>query len=283
MGADRAARRLGARTLHYVPRTPDDVGEQIALIDQALAQSPDAVVFVPVHPTAINPSIRRIYAAGIPVVGFINRFSEPGCVCFVGSEDYPLGLAIAGYLFERLEGRGNIVIVEGPADSVTSLARVRGYRDAAAHWPRINIVASCCGDYLREPARRSFADVLATTSVIDGVLAANDIMAAGVIEALAEAGRGAAIAGVNAVPEAIAAIREGGMIATVNFDAMQMGYLATEAAVRHLRGEAVPAGIILPVRIVDRSNCAEWDMPFETRALIEWDDAAQFFVPETAK
>lgn len=276
LGAERSAHRLGARIVHYVPRTPDDVGEQIALIDEALAHHPDAVVLVPVHPTAINPAIRKIHGAGIPVVGYINRFSEDGCITFVGSEDYPLAVSIAGYLFERLQGRGKVVIVEGPADSVTSLARVRGFRDAAQNFPGIDIVASCCGDYQREPAKRVVAELLSVMPRIDGILAANDIMAMGIIEALTAAGRHSAIVGVNAIPEAIDAIRQGSMLATVNFDAMQMGYLATEAAVRHLRGEALPAEIILPVRIVDRTNCAEWNRPFEQRECVAWEDAVKY-------
>jgi len=52
---------------------------------------------------------------------------------------------------------------------------------------------------------------------------------------------------------------------------MKMACLATEAAVRHLRGESVPREIMLPVEIVDRANCTAWDLPFEARALPAWD------------
>ena len=48
---------------------------------------------------------------------------------------------------------------------------------------------------------------------------------------------------------------------------MKMGCVATEAAIRHLRGEAVPEEIMLPVQIVDRTNCGPWDKPFEERAM----------------
>ena len=51
---------------------------------------------------------------------------------------------------------------------------------------------------------------------------------------------------------------------------MKMACLATEAAVRHLSGENVPREITLSVEIVDRSNCATWDLPFEARALPQW-------------
>jgi ribose transport system substrate-binding protein len=61
------------------------------------------------------------------------------------------------------------------------------------------------------------------------------------------------------------------MLATANFDAMTMATLATEAALRHLRGETIPPEIMLPVQIVDATNCAQWNAPFEARACPDWD------------
>lgn len=53
---------------------------------------------------------------------------------------------------------------------------------------------------------------------------------------------------------------------------MRMARLATEAAMRHLRGDTGPRDIRLPVEIVDRQNCAAWGLPFEPRGLPGWDD-----------
>jgi ribose transport system substrate-binding protein len=272
LGADRTAQRLGARARHYFPRKPDDVDEQIALIDQALLQRPDAMVLVAVHPTAINPSIHKINAAGIPVVSYINRFTGGDCVTYVGSEDYPLAVKIATYLCGQLAGRGDVAIVEGPGDSITSRERVRGFHDVLKGFPAVRVVASVCGEYQRDPAQRVFAELLKTIPRIDGVIAANDIMAIGVIEALEAAGRTSRVVGVNAIPEAIIAIKHGKMLATADFNAMKMGCLATEAALRHLRGEALPKEIILPVQIIDRANFADWDRPFELRECPRWKD-----------
>ena len=77
--------------------------------------------------------------------------------------------------------------------------------------------------------------------------------------------------GNNAAPNAIAAIKAGKLLAMARFDAMKMACLATEAAVRHLRGESVPREIALPVEIVDRASCSAWDLPFEKRALPVWE------------
>lgn len=272
LGAELTAQRMGARVLQYVPDKPDDIDQQIALIDDALAQRPDAMTLVPVHPTAINASIRKINAAGVPIVGYINRFTEGGCVSFVGSEDYPLAVGIATYLFERLHGCGKVVIVEGWHDSVTSRERVRGFHDALRNFSGIHLLASVCGEYQREPARRVMTEFLESAPSIDGIIAANDIMAMGVIDALSAAGRESLVVGVNAIPEAITAIKHGKMLATVDFDSMKMGCLGVEAAIRHLRGEALPKEILLPVQIVDRLNCDKWDRPFEQRSCPKWED-----------
>lgn len=279
LGADLTAARMGAVTRHYVPNTPDDIDEQIALIDEALAAKPDAVLMVPVHPTAINDSLKKLYAAGIPVIAHINRFTQPGCVTFVGSEDYPLAEKIATYLVERMGGRGKAVIVEGPREAMTSVARVRAFHDVLRRFPEIRLLGSICGEYQQEPARRAMAECLKSTPKIDGIFVANDIMAMGVIEALEAARTSSLIVGINAIPAAISAIKEGKMLATADFNAMHMSCLAAEAAIRHLRGEALPREIVLPVEIIDRSNCDQLDRPFAERPRPDWREAVPIQAP----
>lgn len=275
LGADRCAQRLGARTVHYVPQKPDDIGEQIALIDAALAQRPDAIVLVPVHPTAINGAIGRINARGIPLIGFINPIGAGNAISNVGSEDYPPAFRIATYLCEHLKAHGNVVMVEGPRESVTSLERVRGFHEALRNFPQVRVAASICGDYLHDATLRAGGALLKSGVRFDAILAANDAMALAMLELLDAAGRASVITGINAVPDAITAIKAGRMLATVDFDAMKMGCLATEAAIRHLRGEKVPGEIVLPVQIVDRTNCVRWDKPFEERECPRWEDVVR--------
>ena len=267
LGAERAAALFGAEVRHYVPEIADDPLQQSALVAQALAEVPDAFVFTPVHATQVDAAVAAVLEAGIPIFGFVNRMAAGRCVSYVGSADGRLAADIANYLFDHLEGRGDVAIVAGPADSVTSIERVQAFDAEAVRRPGIRIVARCSGGYQREPARAAFAKMLAEQLRIDGVLAANDIMAIGVLDALAAAGRRAAVVGVNAIPQAVEAIGRGDMLATADFNAMQMCFLATECAIRHGRGEAVPAEIELPVAIVDRSNYRQWDLPYAQRPI----------------
>lgn len=272
LGAERVAARMGASVVHYVPEKPDDAEQQKALVEQAITERPDAAVFVPVHATAMNESVRKLITAGIPTVNYLNRLADGRFVTYVGCDDYQLARHIAAYLFQHIGGKGNIVILEGVPAAVTSQERLRGFHDAVRESPGIRIAASRAANYQQETARRVTAELLARLPRVDGMLCANDVMALGAIEALEAAGRRAPLAGVNALPEAIAAIRSGKLLATVSFDAMHISSIATEAAIRHLRGERLPAEIILPVRIVDSTNYHPWDRPLEARECPRWED-----------
>lgn len=268
LGADRAAALFGAELRHYVPEIPDDPAQQSALVHEALADGADAFVFTPVHPTKVNEAIASIRRSGLPIFGFVNRMPAGPCVSYVGSSDARLAEDIAEFLFDHLRGRGEVAIVTGPTDSVTSLERVAAFEAAAQRHPAIHIVARSCGAYLRQPAREAFAGVLREHDRIDAVLAANDIMAIGVLDALDASARRATVVGVNAIPQAVQAIGAGRMLASADFNAMQMCFLATECAIRHLRGEPVPDEIELPVAIVHAGNWRQWDLPYEQRPLM---------------
>ena len=275
LGAERTAARLGAQVAHYVPRQPDSVAEQIELVGQALARRPDAFVFVPVHDTALDDSVRKINAAGIPLFNIINRMARGERVTFVGSDDYRIGRDIARHLLRHIGGAGEVVIIGGVPAAVTGQDRLRGFHDAIREFPGVRVAGEGTGDFQRDVGRRAMEQLLQSCPRIDGVLSANDAMSLGAIEALEAAGRRIPVIGVNAVPEAVTALKTGRLLATVDFDALKISCIATEAAVRHLRGEAVPREIELPVSIVDAANCGPWDRPLEERECPRWDDVIE--------
>lgn len=267
LGAARTAQRFGVETVDFVPETPDDVAQQVRLIDEALAQRPDALVIAPVHPTRVGDALRRVAAAGIPICAFVNPVLGAKCISFAGSDDYALGAAVASHLYRHLGARGTVLVLSGPAESPTSVPRVRAFADVARGFPGIRLAGPLMAGFHREPAREQTARWIEREAPFDAILAANDVMALGALDALRAAGRHVPASGVNAIPEAISAIKEGAMLATADFDAMNLCALATECAIRHLRGERVPAKIELPVQLVERSNCLNWDLPFEQRPI----------------
>jgi ribose transport system substrate-binding protein len=271
LAADRVAAEAGARTLHFVPTTPDDVGQQKARVGEALAAVPDAVVFVPVDDKQMVPDLARFAAAGIPVVTCINRMAGK-VVSFVGSDDVAVGHTAAKALFAALDGQGRIVAIEGTPAAPTSRDRTVGLRKALAETPAVRLLASGVGYFQQAPAREEMARLLAEHAEIDGVWTSNDVMAFGVLGALAAAGRTAKVVGVNGLPEAIDNIERGAMQASVDFSAFNIAGIAARAALRHLRGEAVPASIMVPAALIDRANYQRWKVPFALRPTPVWEE-----------
>jgi len=267
---------LGCEINHYFPSIPDSIEEQASLIEKALGNKPDGILLSPVHPTALDSIIQKIVKAEIPLVYFVSRSENVEAQTFVTSDNYKLAAAIANYLFNKLIGINDIVIVEGSPNSATSYPRLKGFLDAATSHPNARIVAQCCGNYQREDARIAMKDILANRNNIDGILAANDYMAFGILDALNEFDRHASLVGINAMPQAINAIKAGKIEATASFDAMKMACIATYAAIRTLTGLPVPSVIQLPVEIVDQSNCGLWEQEYDKRPLPDWEETVGF-------
>ena len=89
---------------------------------------------------------------------------------------------------------------------------------------------------------------------IDAVLSANDSMALGVLQALKEANRTSIVIGINGILPAVKQIESGAILATVDFNMFKIGCVGTRAAVRHLKQEPLPAKIILPAEVIDKTN-----------------------------
>ncbi len=274
LGADRAAARLGATTLHRVPEKPDDAPEQIALLETTIRERPGAILLAPADDKLLEPTVEAINAAKIPVVGFVNRMAKGEFVSFVGSDDVEMGYQTARFLLQAMGEKGNVVIIEGTATAPTARDRLKGFQRALAEHPGIRLLASVTGRYLTPDADRAMTKLLAEFPQIDGVIAANDSMAMGVLDALARAKRSAKVVGLNGTMEAAEAIRDGRLLASEDYSGFALGCLTAETAIRHLRGQKAPADIMLPVRIIERSNVAEWLVPVAQRECPDWEKAA---------
>jgi ribose transport system substrate-binding protein len=271
IAADQIARSTGAKILHYVPKTPDNVDEQKAMVEQALKEKPDAVIFIPVDDVAMIPSVRQLNDAKIPVVLVSNPL--PGnFVTYVGADDFEIGYREARYLFEHLGGKGRIVVIEGTPAAPTNRERVRGYQRAFAEFSGIEVLGSGIGNYQQPDARRAMAKLLGEHPQIDAVLSANDSMALGVLEALKEANRTSIVIGVNGILPVVKQIEAGAILASVDFNMFKIGCVATRAAVRHLKHEPLPEKVILPAEVIDKTNYKAWLVPVSQRTCPEWSE-----------
>ena len=274
IAADQIARSTGARVLHFVPKQPDNVDEQKAMVEQVLKDRPDAVIFIPVDDVAMVDSVKKLNEAKIPVVLVSNPL--PGSfVTYVGADDFEIGYREARYLFEHLGAKGKIVVIEGTPAAPTNRERVRGYQRAFAEFPGIEVLGFGIGNYQQPDAKRVMEKFLGEHPQIDAVLSANDGMALGVLEALKEAKRTSVVIGINGILPAVKQIETGAILASVDFNMFKIGCVATRAAVRHLKREPLPEKVILPAEIIDKTNYKAWLVPVNQRSCPEWTDVVR--------
>ena len=274
IASDQIALTTGAKVVHYVPKQPDNVDEQKAMVDQVLKDRPDAVIFIPVDDVAMIDSVKKLNEAKIPVVLVSNPL--PGhFVTYVGADDFEIGYREARYLFDKMGGKGKIVVIEGVPVAPTNRERVRGYQRAFAEFPGIEVLGSGIGNYQQPDARRVMEKLLAEHREIDAVLSANDSMALGVLEALKAANRTSVVIGINGILPAVKEIETGAILATVDFNMFKIGCTATRAAVRHLKHEPLPEKVILPAEVIDKTNYKAWLVPVDQRTCPEWSEVAR--------
>lgn len=276
-GARAVAAKFGYEVRHSAPQKPDDIDEQSELIARAIAEKPAAIILIPAHETKLGGSIRAINRAGIALVTIVGEAREGQWVCHVGADDVRLTREVAMKVLSRLAAGSRVAIMDGHPDSITTPKRHQGFLEALAGFPELRLVESVAGYFQSAPAREAALGLLARHPRLDALLIANDLMAMGVLQALAETRRALLMVSVNGTPDAVTAIKQGRLLATASFDTLRFGCLGMEAAARFLRGEKIPRRIVLPADIIDESNWAAWDRPYETRPHPDWDTAVAAF------
>jgi ribose transport system substrate-binding protein len=271
LGADSAARQMHATVVHYVPTQPDSIPEQMSQIEDAITKRPSAVVFVPVDSKAMVPGVQKMNAAAIPVVNIVDHSLGGQIVSWVGADEHIMALSTGRYLLEKLGGKGNVIIIEGVGGSLGSAERVRGFKQALEEFPNVKLLASQPGNFQRLQALQVTENLMQAHPVIDGVMAANDAMALGVIEALDAANRKALVVGLNGTKEGIDAIKAGKLLASGDFNGYLQGCIGAMAAIRQVRNLPVPKEINFPPHVVDSTNYKDLDVPESQRECPAWE------------
>jgi ribose transport system substrate-binding protein len=267
-GADQVAKANNFTVFNYIPTSADNPRQQAALVDNALAEKPDAIIFTPVDIKALVPAVEKINKAGIPLVNVSDRLTGGQSVAFVGSDDYSIAVDTARLLLKAMGNKGNLIVLEGPETIPTAVGRLRGFKDALKDAPNVKVILSKNASYARPAAADLLKAMLkAQPNVqVDGVLAANDAMAFGAIEAFKDAKKTLPlIVGINASKEAVDFIKSGDMLASGDYNGLIEGCLGAEIAIRVLRKQPVPKEVMAKTSVVDKSNLTAYETPVERR------------------
>ncbi len=170
--------------------------KQIKALRSFISQRVDVIVFCPVRETGWDTVLEEAKEAGIPVIVLDRAISvsdESLYTCFVGEDMREEGVKAGRWLEQELEEKGkeekiNIVVLQGTEGSSAQLGRSNGFATIAARHSNWKLTAQNGGDFTEAKGKEVMSRFLNEFDDIDVVVAQNDDMAFGAIDALEEAG-----------------------------------------------------------------------------------------------
>jgi len=246
----------------------NDVGKQLNQIQNFIASGVDAIVVNPVDTDATVAMTQAAANAGIPLV-YVNRQPVnvddlPDNQAFVASDERESGTLetqeICRLLKEMGKGDGaKIVVMMGELSNQAARQRTQDVHDVIAtdECSFMEIVEEQTANWSRTEGADLMTNWLSAGLEFDAVVANNDEMAIGAIQAMKSAGismEEMLIGGVDATQDALAAMQAGDLDVTVFQDAAGQGKGAVDAALRLAKGEDVDQKVYVPFQLVTPEN-----------------------------
>ncbi len=238
----------------------NQASKQVSDVESLIAQGVKTLIISPVTADALTPVVKQAMDAGIPVVT-LDRKVNTDVTLHIGADNKLIGKTAGEFVCKTLEGKGNVIEIQGTAGASATVDRHDEFHKAlAANCPDVKVVADQVANYVREPAIKFMEDMLQRfkPGEIQLVYAHNDDMALGAVTALEAAGRLAEVkvVGIDGENAAYDAIKAGKMVATFTYhfvapEGVQYGYKVA-------KGEKLDKEIILPTHQVDATNVGDW-------------------------
>jgi ribose transport system substrate-binding protein len=240
-----------------------DVGRQVELVEQMIAQKVDALVIAPADSKALVPVCKKAQQAGIVVVNIDNKFDDAVLAQagvkfpFVGPDNRKGARLVGEYLARHLQPGDKVAILEGAPNAFNGIQRKLGFEDAMKA-AGARIVSSQSGFWETDKANQVAAAILTEHPDLRAFLCANDSMALGAVAALRAAGRlnQVLVVGYDNIAAVRQLLREGRILATADQHADQLAVFGIEYALEMLRTRAAPADRETPVDLITRETLA---------------------------
>lgn len=254
------AKALGGITLLVLDgqnKTP----KQTADIEAAIIKGVDGIIISPIDAVAMAPVLQQAVDAKIPVITIDRRVEGvPGILAHIGADNVKGGEAQGNLIIKLFPDGATIVNLQGQPGSSPAIDRNKGAHNVLDGMSdKYKFVAEQTANFAREEGASVTEAILAgLDSPPDVILAANDDMALGALQVTQEQGLKITIIGFDALPEALASVRDGGLAATIEQFPGGQSRGATQAMVKFLREGTKPEVLILLTPIaITKDNISE--------------------------
>ena len=229
--------------------------KQISQCESFVSQGVDAVIISPFDYDACVTAAQVCVDADIPVFVAKGTIADMSVVeTYVGSNDFNAGVMEMEYIADLLDGKGNIVIIEGPTGVTGAVLRNDGINSVLEKNPEINVLYSQPADWYRDKSMQLMENWIQLGTKIDAVVAHNDEMALGACDALEAAGKDIPIIGIDGIGAAVKAVGEGKVTASILQDSKTIGEKAVDVAVDLANGKKVEEEYDIPYQLITKDN-----------------------------
>ncbi len=238
-----------------------DVSKQISQVESAVNQGYAGILIEPVSVDGIKPAAETAKKAGIPLVTVNQKITHQELTsAFVGANPVEGGELEMRTAANDIGGSGKVAFLLGPLGSDAQIGRTEGYYNVLKEFPGIEVVYEQTANWRTDEALKLVENWLQTGVELKAIVANNDGMALGALKAVEDAKMldKIKIYGLDATPDALAAVREGRLSATISQSTSDQGMVAMETIVKIVNGESVPAEIIVGHTLINSSNIADF-------------------------
>ncbi len=247
-GIEKEAKEKGMKVT--VVDAQDDTAKQISGIEDLILQKVDILLVNPTDSAAISSAVKDANDAGIPVIT-IDRSSDEGDIeTFIASDNVAGGEMAAEYLVKELGEKAKVVELEGVSGASATRERGKGFHNIADK--QLEVLTSQTAEFDRTKGLNVMENILQGNKDIQAVFAHNDEMALGAIEAIKAAGKDIIVVGFDGNDDALKAVENGELKATIAQQPALIGEEAVNAAEKILKGDKVDDTISVPLKLVTK-------------------------------
>jgi ribose transport system substrate-binding protein len=238
-------------------RNESDLSQQVALVEQMMAQGVDAIVIAPADSRALVPVLGKALRQKIVVVNIDNKLDEPTLqqvgidIPFVGPDNRAGARAVGASVAKHLQRGDKVAILEGIPTAFNAQQRRLGFEDAMRE-AGISVVAVQSAHWEQDQANTVAAAMLREHPDLKAILASNDNMALGAAASVRQVGRTGQVyvAGFDNIAAVQQLLRDGRVVATADQHGDRLAVYGIEYALRILGGETQPQDMQTPVDLV---------------------------------
>ncbi len=237
----------------------DDPNKQSQLIDTAIANGAKAIILDNAGADVTIGAVQKAKDAGVPVFLIDREINQSGIAEAQIVSNNAQGAGLVGEAFvQAMEGKGNFIELTGKETDTNAKVRSDAYHAVIDQYPDMKMIAQETANWDQQEAFTKVETLLQKNPDVQGIIAGNDTMALGAVAAVDAAGLTGKVivAGFDGSPDAVAAIKEGTMLATGLQPAVAISEMAVEQADQFIRtGETgQPEKQSVDCLLIDKSN-----------------------------